>query len=63
MNTRTWRNLKGVMLLERSEFQKVIYYLISSIRCAQKLFLGYLAPQRHEWRREEEGNFWSQDSC
>lgn len=63
MNTRTWSNLKGVMLLERSEFQKVIYYLISSIRCAQKLFLGYLTPQRHEWRREEEGNFWSQDSC
>ena len=44
INTRTWRNLKGVMLLERSEFPKVIYYLISLIRCAIKLFLGYLAP-------------------
>ena len=53
-NTRTWRNLKGVMLLERSEFQKVIYYLISSIRSAQKLFLGYLASQR-KWSGVEEG--------
>ena len=42
MNIRAWRNLN--MMLERSEFPKVIYYLISSIRCAQKLFLGYLAP-------------------